>query len=122
MFKIKAHKNYLHVQALGKLTHKDYAENLIPKLEQAIDLAKSDKHKLNMLVEVEDLSGWELQAALDDFATGIKHYSDFDKMAIVGDKAWMGALVKFFSVFMRADIKFFELEDKDSARHWVDRA
>ena len=115
MFEFENHDNYFHVKASGKLTHEDYVDHLIPKLEEFI----ANKDKINALVEINELKGWELQAAWDDFSTGIKHRKDFNKIAIIADQPWIASMVKFFSIFIPGEIKFFDLEDKDKAQVWV---
>ena len=115
MFEFEKHKTYFHVKASGKLTHEDYVDHLIPKLEEFIQ----QHDKLNVFFEVTDLKGWEWQAAWDDFKTGMKHRKDFNKIAITSDQAWMGSVVKFFSIFIHGEVRFFDYEDKDKAKSWI---
>ena len=66
----------------GKLTGEDY-ENLLPKLDQAID----EHGKINLLVLMEDFKGkFEFDAAKADFHFGTHQYRQVEKAAFVSDK------------------------------------
>ncbi len=105
------------VKASGKLTDADY-KALIPQLEAAIDRHGS----IRLLVDMGDLEGWSLQAAWDDFAFGIKHWNDFERMALLGDKRWEELLVKVTDRVMGGDIRYFDLADANAARAWIEEA
>ena len=128
MFEFENHDNYFYVKASGKLTHEDYVDHLIPKLEEFIANQNKDKNKdknrdkINALVEINELKGWELQAVWDDFSTGIKHRKEFNKIAIIADQPWIAAMVKFFSIFIPGEVKFFDLKNKDKAQAWIEKA
>ncbi len=107
----------IFVKASGKLTDADY-KALIPQLEAAIDRHGS----LRLLVDMGEFKGIELQAAWDDFAFGIKHWNDFERMALVGDKRWEELLAKAFNRLTRGDIRYFDLVDANAARAWIEEA
>ena len=65
----------------GKLHDEDY-EQFLPTLETILNAEK----KSRLLVQLEDFHGWDLHAAWDDFKCRLKHYSDFEQIAIVGDR------------------------------------
>ncbi len=105
------------VKASGKLTDADY-KALIPQLEAAIDRHGS----IRLLVDMGDLEGWSLQAAWDDFAFGIKHWNDFERMALVGDKRWEELTAKAFNRLTKGDIRYFDLADGNAARAWIEES
>ncbi|MCF6774980.1 STAS/SEC14 domain-containing protein [Thiotrichales bacterium 19X7-9] len=115
MFNVIDNGKYLHISVSGKLTHEDYIQFLIPTLEDAI----TKYGKLRLLLEVTNFNGWELQAAWDDFITGIKHRKDFQKIAIVGEDIWQEMLSKLFSIFVYADMKYFSEDDMERAINWI---
>lgn len=117
MIEVKHTDDYLHVKASGKATHKDYVNTLIPSLEK--EIADADSHKINVLMEVADFHGWEIKAGWDDFKTGIKHRKNFNKVALVGDKKWEKVVSKFFSFFISAEVKYFDISQKDEAINWL---
>lgn len=98
----------------GKLTHQDY-EVIIPVVERAIDASK-DK-ELDILVDMRDFEGWELEAMVDDFKLGLELKDIFNKMAVVGDKKWEKWSVEAMSHLTKGQMRFFE--DYDEAYRWI---
>ncbi len=89
--------NILAARASGKLSHEDY-QNFLPKLEKEI----KSLGKISLLLELDNFHGWDLKAAKDDVEFGMQHMDDFDRIAIVGEKAWerwMVAMMKPFVPF-----------------------
>jgi len=39
-----------------------------------------------LLIGLDIFSGWNIEAAKDDFKFGMKHWDDLDRIAIVGEK------------------------------------
>lgn len=106
---------FLRLVVTGKLTHEDY-KIMVPMLENAI---KGIAHPaIRVLVECRQFEGWELRAAWDDFKLGVKHGSEFKKIAIVGDKPWEKAAAKVGSWFIAGEMKFFE--DSGQALSWLE--
>jgi|SaaInl4_135m_RNA_FD_contig_31_657549_length_488_multi_3_in_0_out_0_1 hypothetical protein len=103
------------VNVSGKLTHEDYVEHIIPKIDAVLEKHK----KMSLYFELEDFHGWEWQAALDDFKTGVKHRRDIDKVAVVGEKAWHEWVSKIFTLVVTGEIQYFEKPDQAKALKWV---
>ncbi|NOQ15806.1 MAG: STAS/SEC14 domain-containing protein, partial [Methyloprofundus sp.] len=101
-------------KAVGKLTHADY-EIINPMIDSA--LAGISAPRIKALVDGTELEGWELRAAWDDFQLGLKHGSEFDKIAIYGNKKWQEYTAKIGSWFISGDVKFFQ--DYDAALQWL---
>lgn len=78
-------KFFLSLTAVGKLTHADY-ETITPIIDSALDGVHEPKVKV--LVDGTEMEGWETRAAWDDFKLGLKHGSEFEKVAIYGNKHW----------------------------------
>ena len=70
----------------GKLHDEDY-KSFVP----AVDAAVAAEGKVRLFAQFEDFHGWDLHAAWDDFKFGLKHYSDFERIAMVGERE-MGSL------------------------------
>lgn len=102
------------VRATGKLTDADYAE-LMPKLETLI----AEHKRIRLLVDMEGFEGWDVLAAWDDFTFGMTHWHHFEKMAMVGDRAWEQTAAKAMDLLMRSEVQFFELVDRDAAWDWI---
>ena len=95
---------YMSVKIQGKLTHEDY-ETITPMLDGAVQ--KVAEPKINALVDITELDGWEARAAWDDLKLGLKHGSEFDKVAICGSKDWQERAAKVAKWFM-ADTNLVE--------------
>lgn len=96
---------FLVLKAQGTLTHADY-EIINPMIDSALAEVKSPK--VNVLIDATELEGWEAQAAWDDFKLGLKHGSEFNKIAIYGNKNWQKLAAKIGSWFVSGEIKYFE--------------
>lgn len=105
---------FLEVEASGKLTHEDY-QQLVPKLEEALKI----HGKARILFQMRDFHGWEGAALWDDMKFGLKHFSDIEKLAMVGDKKWEKGMSVFCRPFTRAQIRYFDSKAVEEARLWV---
>ena len=105
---------FLSLKAIGTLTHEDYL-TITPMIDAALSTVKDPKVKA--LIDATELEGWELRAAWDDFKLGLKHGSEFDKVAIYGNKNWQEIIAKIGSWFISGEVKFFE--NSDSALTWL---
>lgn len=102
------------LSAFGLLTHEDY-EHFSPMLESAIQEAPGSR--VNMLVDISSLRGWELRAAWDDLKLGLKHGSSLNKIALLGNKNWQDIAAKVGGWFMSGDMKSFT--DISEAKEWL---
>lgn len=100
---------FLTLKAVGKLTHEDY-EKINPMIDSALKGVRDPKIKA--FIDGSELEGWELRAAWDDFKLGLKHGSEFDRIAIFGNKKWQEYASKIGSWFVSGDVKYFESADE----------
>ena len=96
---------FLSLTAVGRLTHADY-ENITPIIDSALDSVQEPKVKV--LVDGTEMEGWEPRAAWDDFKLGLKHGSEFEKVAIYGNKHWQEITAKIGSWFVSGEVRYFE--------------
>jgi len=101
-------------KASGKLTDADY-QQFIPRLEALIQ----EYGKISVLLELKDFHGWETKAAWDDFKLGLAHPQDFERIAIVGDKAWEHWIALLAKPFTHARVRYFALSDRNAALDWL---
>lgn len=107
-------KFYLQLRVSGKLTHEDYGV-ITPMLEAALE-GVSDP-KIKVLADISELDGWEPRAAWDDLKLGLKHGSEFERIAIVGHKKWQEMAAKIGSWFVCGDLAYFE--EERAALDWL---
>lgn len=105
---------FLSLKATGKLTHDDY-EKINPMIDAALE-GVSDP-KISVYIDGSQFEGWELRAAWDDFKLGLKRGSEFEKIAIFGNKKWQEYSARIGSWFMSGEVKYFE--DADDALSWL---
>jgi hypothetical protein len=77
-----------------------------------------DQPKIKAIFDGTELEGWELRAAWDDFKIGLKHGSEFEKIAIYGNKRWQEISAKVGSWFLSGEVKYFD--DRDEALKWLE--
>ncbi|MCW8832578.1 MAG: STAS/SEC14 domain-containing protein, partial [Colwellia sp.] len=73
--------------------------------------------KIKALFDVTEMQGWELRAAWDDFKLGLKHGSEFEKIAIYGNKNWQAIIANIGSWFISGEVEFFE--EHQQAVDWL---
>lgn len=114
MINIETISNIIYTNAVKTLTKEDY-EKLLPQVEKVIDEHK----KVRWYFEMQDFEGWKLSSFWRDLKFDVKHLGDFEKIAMVGDKGWQEWLTSFMKPFTSANVKYFELTDKEEAKQWI---
>jgi hypothetical protein len=111
----KSHGNIVGFKFHGKATDEDYKEHLIPQLEAAIE-----KHgKIRVLWDFEHFDGWTAHAAWDDMIAGTSMWSDFDRMAVVGDRKWEEVTMKLFQ-HLTGKFRYFDHHKLQHAWAWLE--
>jgi SpoIIAA-like len=108
--------NLLAMMVHGEVTHEDYTEMLIPRLEKIID--QHGKARL-LYAFADDFTGFTLGAMWDDGAFGLTHLSSFEKVAVVTGVGWIRGAVTMFGPFMSGPVRLFPADDLESARSWI---
>jgi hypothetical protein len=104
----------LEVQVSGKLAHEDY-QHFVPEFERLI----KEHGKISVLFEMSDFHGWGAKALWDDIKFDLKHFSDIERIAMVGDKKWEKGMSVFCRPFSTARVRYFEMADLEEARAWA---
>jgi len=104
----------LEVQVSGKLAHEDY-QHFVPEFERLL----KQHGKIRVLFEMVDFHGWEGAAMWDDIKFDVKHFSDIDRLAMVGDRKWEKGMSIFCRPFTTAKIRYFDHTAIAEARAWV---
>lgn len=100
----------------GKLHDEDYKT-----FEPAIDEA-AKTGKVRLLAQFHDFQGWDLHALWDDIRFATTHCTRFDKIALVGDKAWEKWMAAVCKPFTMAKVQYFDATDLDKALAWLQEA
>ncbi len=107
---------FLTLKATGKLTHQDY-QVITPMIDAALKEVSSPRVKSH--VDNTKMQGWKLRAEWDELELGLKHGSEFDKIALFGNKYWQEIAANIGSWFVSGDIKYFE--DYQQALSWLNQ-
>jgi len=102
----------IHVE--GKLSKEDY-DQFVPQVEGLIQ----QHGKLRLLVDLHDFHGWEASALWEDIKFDVKHFRDFDKLAIVGEKRWERGMAAFCKPFTTATVRYFNRDEAQRAHEWI---
>lgn len=104
----------LKVQVSGKLAHEDYLQ-FVPKFE----LLVQQHGKLHVLLEITDFHGWDPDALVDEIKFDIKHFSDIERLALIGDQKWEEVVSRFCRPFTTAEIGYFDQSQMRGASAWL---
>jgi len=104
----------LEVTVTKKLEHVDY-EHLVPETERLLR-----RHgKLNIVFTMHDFHGWGLRAMWDDVKFGFNHFSDLNRVAMVGETRWQEWMTEFVKPFTKAKVQYFRAGELGAAREWA---
>lgn len=108
--------NVLGIEASGRVTADDYQSVLVPALEETLRTIKKVRF-LYMLGEGFD--GFSGAAAWEDAKVGLKHLTQFDRIAVVTDVDWIQNSIKIFGFALPGEVRVFENHDLQKARDWI---
>ena len=103
--------DHLEVEAYGKLEKADY-DAVVPQVEEAVQ-----DGKIRMLIKLDHFRGWTPRALMEELRFDVRHRSDFEKVAIVGDNRLQEVFTRMFSPLLRGRMRFFE--EIGAARAWM---
>jgi hypothetical protein len=105
----------VRVQLLGKLEPSAYRD-----VAEEIDATMQKVDGFRLLLDLRKFEGWESLSGLREHLTLVSdHHRSVERVAIVGDAAWMRLGVRLMSRFVAADARFFESAHFADAEKWV---
>lgn len=108
--------NVLGFKAIGRVTSEDYETVLIPAVETK--LAENEKVRLLYYLG-EDFEGFEAGAMWDDAKVGMRHFTAWERIAMVTDIEWIRVSLKIFGFVMPGQVRVFNNEELPSAIQWL---
>lgn len=103
------------VRASGTLVKQDYA-GFVPAFRQA---AAGRSGKLRVLFDATHLKGWDPQAIWEEVKFDIKHLSEMERLAIVGNREWQHLMARIGNVFPHVQARYFEESQSAEAQTWL---
>lgn len=104
----------IEVHLSGELTKSDY-DSFEPALAEAL----STREKARILILLDEFEGWSPGAAWEDFKLGLRHFSDIDRIAVVGEETWEKVITILAKPFTMAEVRYFEKSEEMAARRWL---
>ena len=104
----------LLLKVSGKLAKEDY-ERFVPDVNRLIEL----HGKIRILFEMHDFHGWSAGALWEDTKFAFNHFRDIERLAVIGEKRWQKGMTTFCKPFTKAEIRYFEHDQADQARQWL---
>ncbi len=106
----------LEFKIAGRVTGADYDKVLVPAIEAALE----QHDRIRLLCQVgPGFEGYDLEAAWDDARLGLRHWSGFDRIAIVTNVAWISSMVRALGFALPCPIADFALDELKEARLWL---
>lgn len=106
----------LGFRAHGQVTAADYENIIVPDVEAAFALNR----KLRLLyVTAEDFTGFDPGAMWDDAKLGMRHFSSWERIALVTDVGWLRTAATAFSFAVPAQFRLFHGAELTEATRWV---
>jgi len=104
----------LGMKLYGTLHDEDYKQ-FVPQIEAIL----TTEGKVRLFIQLEDFHGWELHAAWDDLKFATNHYSDFERIALVGDRKWEKWMAALCKPFTKARVMYFDHAEVEAAWNWL---
>lgn len=106
----------LAFRASGQVTAEDYENVLVPDAEAAFALNR----RLRLLYVIDDdFEGFDPRAMWDDAALRMRHFSGWERIALVTDVPWLRATASAMSFAVPIDFRLFELVELETAKVWI---
>jgi hypothetical protein len=106
--------NILTIHVNGTLTKEDYG-HFVPEFDRLI----KQHGKLRLLFDMQDFHGWEASALWEDLKFGVRHFTDIEQMAMIGENKWQHGMAIFAKPFTTAKVRYFEQAQLAEALAWI---
>ncbi len=115
-FKPFVEEGVVEIQVHGKLQSVDF-----DKISPVVDEMIEHKSKIKgLILNVTEFDGWDgIDALFRHFAFVKGHHRYIERVAAVGNKSWQRLLPKLASLFVKAEPRYFDVEEIDLAKQWV---
>ena len=108
--------NVLGFSASGTVTARDYEALIIPAVEAMF--ARHDKIRLLYHLGP-DVTGFEAAAMWDDARVGLRHFSGWERIAVVSDVDWIRGAMRLFGLAMPGEVRVFQNAELAAATRWI---
>jgi|GEM_PF-665505 len=106
-------RDLVWIYVRGRVTTEEYKD-----LAEWMTGILAERSPVNFLIDLEDLEGVDLGAAMADMKFGFTHLKDMRRIALVGDEKWTHRLASLPNPFS-LEIKAFKEADEHEAWDWA---
>ncbi|MDB4918966.1 STAS/SEC14 domain-containing protein [Mucilaginibacter sp.] len=104
------------IHAVGEVSKDDYEKVFIPHLDELVER----QGEINYLLILEtDIGNFTAGAWWDDFKLGLKHFTQWNKIAVVTDQKAVEWFSDAFRLFIPGKSRGYPLAELDAAIKWV---
>ncbi len=116
MFKIleETRNELIALKIEGQIKREDY-----DKLDVLLRKTEKENEHVDMYIEIDDIEGITPEAVWADIKTYFKNAKDFRKVAVIGKDGFSEKAAKTANPFVKAEIKYFSEDQKNTAMEWV---
>jgi hypothetical protein len=68
-----------------------------------------------------DFHGWTAGALWEDTKFALHHFSDIERLAVVGETKWQHGMAVFCKPFTAATVRYFHHTASSEARAWIEQ-
>ena len=115
MIEITTKNKVIYTTVSGKLT----TDEINRQFNTVVELIK-DWDKIRWYYEMNDFAGWTLSAFPKDVMESLHYARRFERIAMIGENKWQYLMSQVSKVFTSAEIKYFELSQRDEAMRWIE--
>jgi hypothetical protein len=108
----------LGYRAHGEITEADYADTLVPALEEAV---AAGAVRL-MMVTAPDFDESDIRGQFERAKANLRvggHKRDWKRIAVVTDNGWLRRSQRLWTRLVPVDIKVFKTAEEDKAKDWI---
>lgn len=106
----------LGFSARGIVTGDDYEKVIVPAIEAAFEKTR----RVRLLYHLgEAFEGFEMRAMWDDTMLGLRHFTGWDRVAVVTDMGWLRTASKAMSVMMPMELRVYANAGFADAMAWI---
>ncbi len=98
----------------GKITKTE-----IDRCEEKMQKIKRQHPTLKMYAEIQKLEGYEVDAFFKDLKISLKNMGDFERAAVLSDKAWIEKFAGLVDNLLPMNVRAFELAENEKAKKWL---
>lgn len=109
-------EHVIGIHAVGEVSKDDYEKVLIPRLEELV----ARQGEINYLLILEtNVGNFTAGAWWGDFKLGLKHFKQWNKIAVVTEQKMVEWLSDALTAFIPGKSKGFSMDELDAAIKWV---